>query len=143
MWYSRSVLLANRIAKTQRRLAIPRICEKCNFTTICPLLSLTNNSSVAPKPLEIKIDRHKKIISGNSDRLSEGPGLEYFIANSSNTKNGVKERLRKRKTSNEDHPYLTDEMLRGDGLSGNFFTNETIESVCSRKNNGTTYIHAK
>ena len=54
------------------------------------------------------------------DRLKEGPGLGAFIANS-NANIGVKERLRKRKTPAEDHPYLTQEMLRGDGLTGMAF----------------------
>ena len=52
--------------------------------------------------------------------LNEGPDLEYFIANSSKRKPGIKDRIKARKTSNDDHPYLSEESLRGDGKLGNY-----------------------
>ena len=52
------------------------------------------------------------------NKLPFGPGLEYFVANSITKQTGVKERLKSRKTSREDHPYLSEHDLRGDGKQG-------------------------
>ena len=54
----------------------------------------------------------------NKSNLSDGPGLEFFIANPNKKKLGINERLKKRKTPSEDHPYLKEHDLRGDGQKG-------------------------
>ena len=58
---------------------------------------------------------------GKRSKIHEGPELEFFLANSGQSKISAKERLRIRKTSSEDHPYLTEESLRGDGKLGNIY----------------------
>ena len=85
------------------------------------LLAHTQNNSFVQCP-ESRIENaaftNKKF--RNKDKLNKGPGLEFFIANSDKPKIGVKERHKIRKTSSEDHPYLTEETLRGDGQQGKF-----------------------
>ena len=52
------------------------------------------------------------------NNLANGPGLEFFVANSTQKQLRVKDRIKIRKSSNEDHPYLNEHDLRGDGKQG-------------------------
>ena len=60
---------------------------------------------------------HDELLEKKSN-ISDGPGLEFFIANPNKKKLGINERLKKRKTPSEDHPYLKEHDLRGDGQKG-------------------------
>ncbi len=52
-------------------------------------------------------------------KLAKGPSLQHFLANAwgENHLNDVK-KVGVRKTPPELHPYITKEMMRGDGLKG-------------------------
>ena len=52
------------------------------------------------------------------NKISDGPGLEYFVANPSPKQQTVKDRIKTRKTPNDEHPYLSEHDLRGDGKQG-------------------------
>ena len=52
------------------------------------------------------------------NKISDGPGLEYFIANPNPKQQRIKDRIRTRKTPNDEHPYLSEHDLRGDGKQG-------------------------
>ena len=51
-------------------------------------------------------------------KISDGPGLEYFVANHNTKQQTVKDRIKTRKTPNDEHPYLSEHDLRGDGKQG-------------------------
>ena len=52
-------------------------------------------------------------------KIPKGPSLQHFLANAwgENSQNDSR-RLGVRKTPIDSHPYLTEEMMRGDGLKG-------------------------
>ena len=52
------------------------------------------------------------------NKISDGPGLEYFVANPNPKQQRIKDRIRTRKTPNDEHPYLSEHDLRGDGKQG-------------------------
>jgi hypothetical protein len=55
----------------------------------------------------------------NRRKLAKGPSLQHFLANAwgdNHLSDGKK--LGVRKTPTELHPYITKEMMRGDGLNG-------------------------
>ena len=86
----------------------------------CLLAHTENNSLVRCQESTLENTAFTNSKISYKDKLNTGPGLEFFIANSDKPKLGVKERHKIRKTSSDDHPYLTEETLRGDGQQGKF-----------------------
>ena len=118
MWSSKSILFVNGLLKGKASHKLLSVYYRREFT-IQSCLQLHKTDILAQNHLEPsgKTASTKKTAKQES-HLNEGPDLEYFIANSANRKLGIKERLKARKTSSEDHPYLTEESLRGDGKLG-------------------------
>ena len=108
-----STLFAKGVRITQERSILPG-----NYRTSIFHRKSTCLQSISYSTLDLNHSSKQNKVSYKFTKLKEGPELEYFIANSSRPQNSVKERLKRRKTSDEDHPYLTKEMLRGDGLAG-------------------------
>ena len=108
-----STLFAKGVRITQKRSILP-----ANYHTSINPRKSTCLQSISYSTLELNHGTKQNEVSDKFNKLKEGPELEYFIANSSRPQNSVKERLKRRKTSEEDHPYLTKEMLRGDGRAG-------------------------
>ena len=93
------------------RPVLPRILQHkvCHAKSVS--VSLRALCSVAPE-IEPK-SSHKKRVPKN------GPSLQHFLANAWGTDHqNVQRNLGLRKTPVDSHPYLTPEMLRGDGLKG-------------------------
>ena len=121
MWCSQCSSIVNRALKIiSKRNAIPIIQKQPHWSrNILQLRRKVYNTqirSVSSQHVEANSD------SSKSTKIVEGPGLEYFIANSGHKKLGIKERLKARKTSNDDHPYLTESSLRGDGKHGKYIS---------------------
>ena len=121
MWCSQSSCIVNRALKIKSKsTAIPIIQKQQHWTrNILQLrrkVCSTQIRSVSSQYVESNSE------SSKSTKIVEGPGLEYFIANSGHKKLGIKERLKSRKTSNDDHPYLTESSLRGDGKHGKYIS---------------------
>ena len=119
MLSSKNVLLVNRILDIKYRPKLAFLYQKRQLAITSCLLSNTQSNSLVQSQqglLESTASTQKTI--KKIDKFNEGPGLEFFIANSDKRKLGVKERHKIRKTSSEDHPYLGEETLRGDGKLG-------------------------
>ena len=121
MWCSQCSSIVNRALKIiSKSNAIPIIQKQQHWTrNILQLqrkVCSTQIRSVSSQHVEANSE------SSKSTKIVEGPGLEYFIANSGHKKLGIKERLKARKTSNDDHPYLTESSLRGDGKHGKYIS---------------------
>ena len=94
------------------RPLLPRILQYKVYHAKSLTFSTRALCSVAPE-IEPKSSPKKRVPKG-------GPSLQHFLANAWGTdQQNVKRNLGLRKTPLESHPYLTPEMLRGDGLKGN------------------------
>ena len=121
MWCSQCSSIVNRALKIiSKRNAIPIIQNQPHWSR--NILQLRRK--VCNTQIRSVSSQHAKANSesSKSTKIVEGPGLEYFIANSGHKKLGIKERLKARKTSDDDHPYLTESSLRGDGKHGKYIS---------------------
>ena len=119
MFSSRCSLLSNHIIKTNYAAKASQLYKKKeniieSLIQQGKLLNFQRNYSKSAclyKNNEILEKRNK---------ISDGPGLEYFVANPSPKQQRVKDRIRTRKTPNDEHPYLSEHDLRGDGKLGKY-----------------------
>ena len=118
MLSSKNVLLVNRILDIKYRPRLALLYQKRQLAITSCILSHTQKYPFVQNQQGLLENTAPICKTINKDKFNEGPGLEFFIANSDKRKIGVKERHKLRKTSSEDHPYLNEETLRGDGKLG-------------------------
>ena len=113
LFYSQWYKITNFRMLISIRPLLPRILQhKVYHAKSLYTLSTRALCSVAPE-IEPKSSPKKRVPKG-------GPSLQHFLANAWGTdQQNVKRNVGLRKTPLESHPYLTPEMLRGDGLKGN------------------------
>ena len=118
MFSSKCSHLTSRIIKTNYDIKTRGLYPRKEDIFASLLLQSSKHSLTRKFGGSVSILRSSDGLLEKKNKLPDGPGLEYFVSNSVTKQTGVKERLKNRKTSNEDHPYLSEHDLRGDGKQG-------------------------